>query len=465
MKKLISLISALVMCAVCLCAFTGCDVKDSTQTGDNAEAVVLATVGDEKIYLHEFEATYNMYVDYYANYGYDITNDAATLSEFKTSLIERMVAEKAALIKAKEAGLDNFTEEQLDEIDEAIEAEYKSIEEYYRPLAEEQAGSDDENAIQAKFEELVAEESVDYTGVEMTYEEYLEYVETSITDNYLINLYKEDVVYKDLSVSEDDINGKYTERVEADTEAYTTAPESYKNDQESAELLETMPTAYTPEGYSRILSILIAPSSEKSETYTSNETAMGKLEEEYGSLAFEDAISGKNTNAARLKEIVAEYNKLKAENDAEFDKANESYRKKADEAYAALESGKTFVEVMSEYGEDPDFNTGSIFIEKGVLISLEHESENDLSKEVKEAFKNLKKGEYSPVFEDEDGFHIIYYLADEASGTRDISELKSFIEEEALATLKTDEWDALVKAWTADAEFVTINQEILDGVK
>lgn len=464
MKKLISLTLALIMCAASLCAFSGCDVKDGA-TSDDAEKVVLATVGDEKIYLHEFEATYNMYVEYYANYGYDITNDETALKEFKTSLIERMIADKAAIIKAKEAGLDKFTDEQLKEIDESIDTEYKSIEEYYRPLAEEQAGSDDEAAIAAKYEELVEEESQNYTGVKMTYEEYLDYVEETITQNYLINLYKDKIVYKDLNVSEDDIKAKYDEYVESAKQEYAENAVAYKNDQESAELMVTMPTAYSPEGYSRMLSILIPASTEKSETYTENETKMGELEAEYGKLAFEDAVSGKNTNAAKLKEIIAEYNKLKLDNEAEFDKANEANRKKADEAYAALQSGKSFVDVMKEYGEDPDFDSESIFIEKGVLISNQHASENDLSDEVKAEFAKLKIGEYSPVFEDEDGFHIIFYLKDEPVGVRDISELKSFIEDELLATGKTEEWDALVKEWVKDTEFVTINQEILDGVK
>lgn len=473
-KKTLSLILAFAMSIACICTFAGCDVQSGTGgTSDTTaaplspseEPVAIATVGGENIYLHEFESAYNMYVEYYANYGYDITTDEATLVEFKESLLDRMIAEKAALIKAKQLGLDDFTEEQLQEIDDSIAAEYKSIEEYYRPLAKEQAGSDDEVAIQAKYEELVANESIEYTGVQMSYDEYLEYVKTSITESYLINLYKEEVVYKDLTVSDDSIQASYSEYLEADKKAYTENPASYKNDQESAELLESMPTAYTPEGYSRILSILVVPQVQKSEAYTTNESAMDKLESEYGSLAFEDAISGKNTNSARLKEIIAQYNELKAANDAENASTNEIYKARAEEAYAKLQGGAAFLDVMSEYTEDPDFDADSIFLEKGVLISTKYNAESDLSSEVKAAFKNLKKGEYSPVFEDEDGFHIIYYLADEPSGERSLDELKPFIEEELLTSLKTTEWDALVEAWTQDAEFVTIDQELLDGVR
>ncbi|MBQ9832200.1 MAG: SurA N-terminal domain-containing protein [Clostridia bacterium] len=462
MKKLTSILLVLAMSIMCICTFAGCDVSENNSNEDDT---VIAKVGDTEIYLHEFRATYDMYVEYYANYGYDITTDEASLAEFKQNLLERIIAEKAVLIKVSEEGIDKLSEEQQAELDEAIEAEYTSIEEYYRPLAEEQAESSAPEDIQAKYEELVAAESKNYTGTEMTYEEYLEYVEESITNNYLITLYKDELVYKDITVSDDEITAKYDELIASDTEAYTEAPEAYKNDQESAELLEEMPTAYTPEGYSRILSILIVPKGETSDTYTNNEDKMEKLQAEYGELAFEDAISGSKTNQARLAEIIKEYNELKTANDTEYTTANESYRQKIDEAYAALESGKSFVEVMKEYTEDPDFDEDSIFNDIGILISTKYSSSSDLSDEVKAEFAKLKKGEYSRVFEDEDGYHIIYYLADEPSGVRDISQLKTFIEDELLAEEQTNEWDALVKEWVADTSFVTIEQEVLDSVK
>ena len=464
MKKLISVLLVLAVSLACVFSFAGCDIGTKGNDGETDTTTVLATVGDEKIYLHEFKATYDMYVEYYANYGYDITNDAEALKEFKTSLLNRMIAEKAALIKAKEAGLDEYTEEQKAEIADSLEKELTSIEEYYMPLAKEQVESGDEAEIQAKYEELVAEESVNYTGVKMTYEEFLDYVEKSITNNYLMSLYQKEIVYKDLKVEDSAIEDSYNERVNADKESFEATPADYKNAQESAELYESIPTAYTPEGYSRMLSILIEPKGETSTQYTDNETKMNNISSEYGDLAWDNAINPNAENAKKLNELVAEYKKLKAENEAEFTKVNAEYRTKAEEAYKALVDGKTFVEVMKEYGEDPDFNEGSVFIEKGVLISNEHKSSSDLSDEVKAEFKKLNVGEFSNVFEDEDGYHIIYYLRDEPAGIRDLEDMRSFIETELLTEIQNSEWNALIDAWVADTEFVNIDQELLDSV-
>lgn len=457
----LTLTAALMVCS--MFAFTGCDLKK----GENGELdlnAVVATVGGEKILMSELKAQYDMYVEYYTNYGYDITSDPDTLAEFKTTLLERIVSEKAALLKAKEEGLGELNEERQAEVDALIQEELDAIEEYYMPQAENEAAENPDIDVEARYKELVAAESAEYAGREMNYDEYMAYLRESIRNNYLIELYKEKVVYTDIKLTEEDIVNYYNELVEAARETYGEDAAAYKDDQDYAEQFGEIPAAYIPEGYSRVMHILIPLSDEMPKEYTDKISTMGELEHEYGDLAFEDAISGAKKNAARMKEILSEYKALKEETDAQFEQANTDAKTKIEEAYQKLQDGTAFAEVMAEYTEDSNFKDYETIAKNGMLISSEYTGETDWSKSIKAEFAKLTVGAYSEVFEDEEGYHIIFYVGDETAGDRDMEEMRSFIEIDVMEQKKIDEWNALIDAWM-ESDFVKIDEEQLSLLK
>lgn len=88
-----------------------------------------------------------------------------------------------------------------------------------------------------------------------------------------------------------------------------------------------------------------------------------------------------------------------------YNKFIEPYRAKIDKAFAELEGGADFAQVMLKYTEN-EYVAGSdsyggceTFRTKGQLISTKHSSsKGDWSSTVKEIYSLLKPGEYSDVF-------------------------------------------------------------------
>ena len=139
-----------------------------------------------------------------------------------------------------------------------------------------------------------------------------------------------------------------------------------------------------------------------------------------------------------------------------FEEHYKDAREKIEEAYEKLEAGTPFSEVMMEYTEDVNIKNFEALQNKGMLISDGDEvGYVDWSKEVKTAFAGLKKGEYSEMFMDEDGYHIIYYLDDETSGEAPLEEYREAIAELVATDAHTAEWQALIEEWMKD-ESVTI---------
>ena len=111
-KKLIALLLCAAMAASILCA---CQLSDTdtpngtaeptdpaapastaepTDTDNSAELDLTAAVakinGETVLTLGDVKTMFDMYVEYFANYGYDVISDQATLEEFQDDLINLM---------------------------------------------------------------------------------------------------------------------------------------------------------------------------------------------------------------------------------------------------------------------------------------------------------------------------------------------------------------------------------------
>ena len=127
---------------------------------------------------------------------------------------------------------------------------------------------------------------------------------------------------------------------------------------------------------------------------------------------------------------------------------------KVQAAYEKLQAGEDFLSVMLEYSENGTFTTYPVFQEIGLLINPDLEESTYWSKEIREAFKGLSVGEYSEPFQDEGGYHILYYLSDEVAGERSYEELKDIIYAQLLEDARTEEWNKILEAWFADESVV-----------
>ncbi len=458
MRKTLALIFALVMAL----SAVGCSVAPTAEDPAETEVIVfdpeapVATVGDEVVTFGEYEELFNTYAEYYAMMGYDMENDKETVESLQDFIVDTLVEEKVIAYQAKANGYDQLSDEKMAEIEVTAATELEDMAAIIREQAEDEAKEDSSINVEERIAELFADETEYYTGIRMTKEEMGQWIVDFYMESAVSEAFRE-AMLADVIVSDEEIKAWYDEAVTEDAELYAENPEYYKDDKESEEIYGDYPVVYAPEGYKRMLHILIMPEDAMASEYYDKEATIETLRAEYGELAFAVNVEG-GEGADRMKEIVSEYNQLKAD----MEKLEKEYYApaiaKANEAHAKLEAGESFEAVMAEYNQDAEQ------MEKGRLISNQYVSDYDWSNEVKAEFATLKIGEYSQVVQDEDGCHILYYLADEPAGNAELDTVKEGIRQQLLLEAQEEEWMALVEAWKNDGS-VKLEHDLIHGLE
>ena len=471
-KKLIALLLCAAMAASILCA---CQLSDTdtpsgtaeptdpaapastaepTDTDNSAELDLTAAVakinGETVLTLGDVKTMFDMYVEYFANYGYDVISDQATLEEFQDDLINLMVQDKVIEAKARELGYANFTDEQKAELESRIAEKIDGLNSYYRDIAEQEAETDESVNVDERMNELILEEAIANMGDEnATYESYCAKLSEDVEVEYLVELMRNDLT-KDAAADEADIEEQFNTNSMTDMDTYNNNPEYYKDDEDAYEASqEGVPPLYVPKDYHRIYDIYVAYEGDIPQECTDANTAMNNLKTEYCTLAFDDAINGTSTNAARIAEIISEYKAKQAEYDKHYAEYTASAYEKINAAYARLEAGEDFKAVMADVTENTDFTEIDAYAD-GMLISNSYTSSSDWSSAVKDAFAKLSLGQYSQVFEDTNGLHIIYYVSDEKAGSKTLDEVHDAIAATLTADKKDEVWNALIEEWLND---------------
>ena len=448
MKKIFALMLTIIM----VLSVAGCSASPAAEGPAETQVTVfdpeapVATIGDEVITFGEYEELFNTYAEYYAMMGYDMENDAETVESLQDFIVDTMVEEKVIAYQARENGYGELSAEKLAEIEVTAAAELEDMVSMLREQAEAEAKEDSSVNAEERFAELLGDETEYYTGVRMSEEEMGQWIVDYYMESAVNDAFRE-AMLADVTVSDEAIQAWYDEAAAEDAEIYAQNPEYYKDDKESEEIYGDYPVVYAPEGYKRMLHILIMPEEPMADEYYDKEATIETLRAEYGELAFAVEVEG-GEGADRMKEIQAEYRQLTAD----MEKLEKEYfapaLAKAKEAHAKLEAGESFEAVMAEYGQDMEQS------EKGRLISNQYVSDYDWSNEVKAEFATLKVGEYSAVVQDDDGCHILYYLADEPAGNAELDTVKEAIRQQLLYEAQDEEWLALIEAWKNDGSVV-----------
>ena len=473
MKKYLALfLAALMLLSLAAgCALTGGDTQTDkpetspvpamTDGGDSDLdlAAAVAEIGDETITLGDVKETFDSYVEYFSAYGYNLSSDPETLAMLLDDVVNSLVEAKLIAAKAKEMGYDKFDELQQAELDERIETELSELDAYYRSQAESEAESDATIDVDARTMELILEEAAyNLNNDNATYEDYTEFLSKNVTDAYMQELLQNDQL-KDVALTDEQIQAEYDSLVEEQMTYYAESPEAYKYDEESYEMTGDAPVAFAPGGYSRILHIFCAYEGELPEDYEANEADMELIKEEYGALAFAAALDASNADAAKMQELVAQYKELQAANEELYEAYVSAAREKANGIYGELQNGADFATLVKEKSSPDDYSDYPAFAEKGILIAKEYACDNDWSDIVKEQFGKLSIGQYSEAFADEDGYHIIFYLADEPAGTVELAGIEEGIRAYLLEDIRSEEWTALVDEWMNDGT-VTLHEDV-----
>ena len=183
--------------------------------------------------------------------------------------------------------------------------------------AEESNAKDDSKTVQQYFDAAIAELSEYYTGKTMTYDEYCEEYKLELRNTALIEAYK-DYVCKDFSVTDADIADWYEKQLKSDRELYASNPGQYKDNEEYFEKYcgiydDAAPALVVPEGYSRIMDIVVIPKGELGDDYKKKNEQLDSLREECTSLLFTDALNGDGANSERIAQLISDYKTLQAE--------------------------------------------------------------------------------------------------------------------------------------------------------
>ena len=458
MKKTFALMFALVMAL----SLVGCSSTPAAEGPADTEVVVfdpdaaVATIGDEVVTFAEYEELFNTYAEYYVMMGYDMENDREAVESLQDFIVDTMVEEKVIAYQAKENGFGEISAEKLAEIEATAAEELADMVAAVQEQAEAEAEEDSAVNVEERAAELFAIESEYYTGMPMTQEEMEQWIVDYYRDIAINDGFRE-AMLADVTVSDEKVKEWYDSAAAEDMEIYAENPEYYKDDKESEENYGDYPVVYAPEGYKRMLHILVVPEEDLPDEYYEKESSIELLRAEYGELAFAVNVEG-GEGKERLAEIEKEYKQLKADMEKLMDAYYAPAVAKAREAYAKLEAGESFEAVMEEYSIDIPVNS------KGRLISNQYISDYDWSNEVKAEFATLKIGEYSKVVQDDEGCHILYYLADEPGGYADYETIKEAIRQLLITEARDEEWLALVDAWKNDGS-VVLNNDLIHSLE
>ena len=193
----------------------------------------------------DYNLSYMSYM-YSAMGSYYNMNDPTVISNMKDSVVNQITENVVKLAKAKELGLDQFTDEEKAEISETAENNWKSIKSSIQSVY----FPDTELTGDALDEALAASA----TDLGYSLEQYTKQAE----ETKLLDKLRTETV-KDISVTEEELQAELNTHAEEDKADYESDPGAYAKD-----LMDGTDVYYRPAGYRMVKQILVKFSDEDS---------------------------------------------------------------------------------------------------------------------------------------------------------------------------------------------------------
>lgn len=471
---------AATLAAVLMLSVMGCSLKDdetTTATDSDASADVdtaadrdqiAVKIGDDyTITKGEIADQYDYMVQMYSYYGMGTPTDDADIESLQDSVISSLVSDK---IQLYEAGVLDIllTDEEV----AAAEAQAEEEMQYYMDSFQSQAEDEGAEDVEARTLEIF-QEQLDAAEMDMDVDGFRAYLIEQYTNEALKTALKEEVT-KDIVATDEEIQDYYAETLASQQEDYATTPSYYLNDAEDYQMNGTTPVLYVPEGYVRVRSVSISPADEISDDYTTLQSDLESLSAQYGeaalaALADKYAASGADPASTQLditaaeveggEALVSEYVQKKAEADAMYEEYIKDARAKAEEAYAALESGTDFTDVLTQYGEDDMYISYPSFVETGLLM-MTNGDDGVWDSALVDAVGLLKDGQYSGVIQIGDMFYILQLVGEEPAGEVPLSDVYDAIQAVVTQNNADDYWNEMLDSWENDTAITTYYEDV-----
>ena len=434
MKMMKRMLALLMMLAVVF-TLTACkkDEPAAVQTNLSDATVanpddVMLTVAGNALTRAKYETYLKSLQDYYANYGYDVT-EAEIANSLKQFALQTGVEYLVLDLKLVELGLALTEEEKAAAQASAKEEWDATIQDglsYYGITAE----STEEERNTTLLSVLAELEAMGYTE-----ESYLaDAIQYAGYDKLI------DYAAKDVTVSEEDIVNHYNTLVENDKALYENDAAAY----EQAQYMNQMylmygmsdyatPIYYKPAGYRLVTHILLEATEELLTAYTDLQAAYEEQQNtiEEGGTVEGDLVTAEEIENARL--AIMAY-----------------VQPTVDEINQKLADGATFAELIPQYTTDPGMMDEAA-IAAGYEVHMD--STNWVIPFRDQAFTVSNIGDVTAPVVTDYGVHIIQYVADVPAGATELTdELRAAFEAELLSTATSDAYNNAIAQWTSEAK-------------
>ena len=353
---------------------------------EGGEPVVVAEFDGGQLLSTEVIPEFNdqLTTQVFAGYSADEVSDSVL-----QTVLSDMAGQKIIAQKAKELGLDAVTDEDLKAIDEQAQAEYKRQIGYYTAFVDQQGAS--QQVIDAAAEAYMRDEA------HVTVESIAETLKRELPAKKFY-----DYVVKDITVTDEELQQYYDERLAEQKAAFDAFPEEYENAHIDGETL-----LYNPEGYRAVRNLLLA--------FGSQDEA-DRAAALYEQLEPLDPLSAEDANAIQTLE-------------AELNPLYQALEARAGEIAEKLQAGESFIDLLDQYGADARMSTeplrsqGYFISDHSFLYSTEFIQGSMMLEEPGQVSSSLR----SPA-----GLHLVEYLNDVAPGEVPLDQVRDALRDEAL---------------------------------
>ncbi len=451
-----ALLAMLMIAVVVLTTSCNLIVKDATV---DAQTVIIEVAGKTITKAEVQVATQNTlsYQQYlYSMYGMDYDpTDATTIAAAQDTAIQSLIQAAVVAKKIADGGFDVLTEEELAKAQTDADASYKtnadSVKSSY--FADTKlTGEDLDKAIADKMTELGYQSK----------ESLLSSQKLTVAQNKL----KASVIVG-VSVTDQDIQTAYDEKVAAAQTAYTSNLSQYGTD-----LSGGTPVYYRPAGYRMVKNILRKFSEEDNTAITDLQSkvtaAQGDLDTNAASIAAlpadattdsEDQAKSRTELTAAKATLEAQIADLNTQLTAAKDKAYAALQPKVDEIVAKLAQGEDFDALMAEYGEDTGMQSEPAKTDGYPVCAGSTQWVNEFTEA---AMALVKVGDVSAPFKTSYGIHIVKYVSDVTEGAVPLDTVKDALSGELLTQKQDDLYNATVDQWIKEANAKTYLDRLAD---
>ena len=415
---------------------------------------ILANVNGQTVLRSDMDMIFQSLIGEYANYGYD-TNDATLIAQVQSQALGYAVQYKIMDQKAKELGLDVFTDTEKADITAKAQSEW----DYYIDMYTQQNLSGKENPTDE-------EKATAKTAAETAISEYGVSVQT-LTDSYTRNTVYERLIdylmtQDGVTISDADVQAEYESRVAADKESYANDVGNY----EYTTQYSGKEAWYIPEGMRGITHILLSVDSALLDTYTS---LQAQLEEQQDaaqataeptqdpSVTPDPAATATAEPTASPEPTATPVPVTQADIDAAKAAILASVQTTIDEINGKLAAGESFASLVETYGTDPGMQSEPYKTEG---YSVHKDSIAYDPAFVAGAFseKMQKIGDISDPVVGSYGVHILCYTRDVPSGAVALDDArKATLQDELKSTKESEVFSKYMNDWmtTATVEYTT----------